>query len=394
MGRINVLPQRKGLFYMSLKKKIAIVLVMLFAISCGAGAAVYWLMSRPPGFSDKTRGEIVKLMVDSMRANKSPGMLLGVWIPDRGEFICSKGFGDLKTKDMIKDTDRFRIGSITKTFTATVILQLVDEGKLKLSDKLSKFYPKIPNSNKISIRQLLDMTSGIHSYTEVPWLERRFMKDRFASYSPNELVWIGLSRGPDFPPGKGYHYSNTNYVILGMIIEKITENDLESEIGRRIIDRLSLKGTSFPKGVSKLSGRHVRGYMFKDGKYEDWTVQNISWGWAAGAMVSDLYDLKTYITAMSDGKLVSKKMQLQRLNYWVDMKMKKAPTLKYGLGAFTMGGFVGHNGGLPGYSDLAMYDPETGAVVVFMQNIEAEEGMSSLEIFQKLLKILYPNRKV
>lgn len=378
---------------MKIRLPLVFALLATAASALGIGVATYLIMNKP-AFSPNLQAKIVNVMVESMKGSKSPGMSLGIWIPGEGEFIVQKGFADIKTKREIKDTDKFRIGSLTKSFTATVVLQIVDEGKIKLSDKLSKYFPKIPNSNNITIRQLLDMTSGLHSYTEIPWLEKAFFKDRMAPYAPNELVSIGLSHRPDFKPGKGFHYSNTNYVLLGMIAEKITGREIEEEVKTRIIDRLALKSTSFPKGVSRLKGGHIRGYMVKNGKYEDWTVQNISWGWAAGAMVSNLYDLKTYIKAINDGTLLSKKMQKERLMYWVDAGVPKAPTLKYGLGVFTMGGFIGHNGGLPGYVDMAMYDPKTGAVIVFMLNIQNEDGPSTLQVFEKLLKILYPKRKI
>ncbi len=375
--------------------KINKVLAGLIILVLVAVGFVFYFQARERPFSPEIEAKLDQLMVDTMKKYNSPGMTLGIWVPNKGSFVRAKGTADLATGRKMDTRDIFRIGSLTKTFTATVILQLIDEGKVRLDDSLYKYYPKVPNSKNITVRQLLNMTSGLHSYTEIEWVQEAFFTHRFRAWSPEELVKAAISVKPDFPPGKGFHYTNTNYVLLGMIIEKVTGNKLEFEIKKRIIDRLRLSHTVFPIGPEIGEGA-IHGYMYEDGKPEDWTKENVSWGWAAGAMISNMYDIKTYIKAISDGTFLSRKLQKERLTSWVDMELAHKEimsTLRYGLGVFTAGGFVGHNGGLPGYVNIAMYNPENGARILCMLNTQPE-GPATLMIFKEAHEILFPGVKI
>jgi len=367
------------------------IILLLFLI---AGFTYYvifnFFITDHLSFSPKIRKELYQLMENSMKKYDALGMTLGVWIPGRGAYVEGEGISDLVAGSKIKVSDKFRIGSMTKTFTATVILQLVDEGSLSLDDRLNKFEPHISNGKNITVRELLNMTSGLYNYTEIPWVEKKFMQDRFTKWEPEQLVDAAIDYRPYFRPGKGFHYSNTNYVLLGLIIQKVTGNPVGVEFKNRIFDKLKLKKTLFPV-TSKIAGPHIHGYMKENGKWVDWTEQNVSWAWTAGAIISNMYDMKKYIKALSDGTFLSPKLQEQRLTDWVEMSKKpQLKSIKYGLGCFTDQGFVGHNGGLPGYVNLAMYNPKDGTIIAFMLNTQPDEGDATLEIFTKVVKILYP----
>ncbi|MFH1760042.1 MAG: serine hydrolase domain-containing protein, partial [bacterium] len=196
-----------------MKRKIKWILLILVLV-----VLIIWLVNSRPRFSPEIDSRLDDFMSVSMKKYDSPGMILGVWIPGKGSFVRSKGLADVKEKIGMNPHYRYRIGSLTKTFTATIILQLIDEGKLNLDDKLSKFYSNIPNAGNITIEQLLNMTSGLHSYTEIESIQEKIFSNRFVQLNPEELIMAGVMHKPDFPPGKGYHYSNTNYVILGRII--------------------------------------------------------------------------------------------------------------------------------------------------------------------------------
>ncbi len=335
------------------------------------------------------RPEMVKqldqLMDDSLKKYQTPGMTMGIWIPGQGAFVKAKGLADVSTKQKMNTHYLFRIGSMTKTFTATIILQLIDEGKLAFDDPVSKFEP-FPGSRNITIKELLNMTSGLYNYTELDWLAKEFTTNRFEYYAPEFLLDAGIDHRSYFWPGRGFHYSNTNYVLLGLIIEKVTGNRLQDEYENRIIKKLKLKHTYFPSD-NTIQGKYSHGYMVEDGKLVDWTDQNVSWAWSAGGMISNMYDMKKYIKAISDGTFLSPKIQEARLNDWVAMSTK-AKDFKYGLGVFTYKGFVGHNGGLPGFVNLAMYNPKTGATILFMLNTQPQEGDATLEILKKVVDIL------
>lgn len=335
-------------------------------------------------------------VIDSFYTHDSlPGIITGVWTPD---FTYKKTVGKANINSGADRTfdDKIRIGSITKTFVGTVILQLLDSGKIGLDDKLSKYFPDYPNAENITIRQMMDMTSGIPDYIEYPGVLKSFVYDRTDKYTPAELYAITKSMGPDFPPGTKWNYSNGNYNILGMIIEMITGSKLESEIDRRIIKPLGLTNTAFPTSPY-MEGQYSHGYMRDTltGEFIDVTLIDPSIGWAAGAMVSNLPDLRTYAYALAKGTLISAKSQEERLKFInVDSQgILEEDVLKYGLGIFTFGGFIGHNGGIPGFNTTMCYNPELDALIIVSVNeFGMSQGNSSDAIFMKIAEILYPDK--
>jgi D-alanyl-D-alanine carboxypeptidase len=162
----------------------------------------------------------------TMSENGIPGAIVGVWSPDHGDMIIVMGKADIETGRYMDSVDRVRIASITKTFTVTVILQLVDEGKLGLDDKLNTWFPEIPGSNEITVRELCNMTSGLFNYSDDQTFQKVYSEDPDKVWSSEELVNLAVAHAPYFPPGTGWHYSNTNTIILGMIINKITGKEV------------------------------------------------------------------------------------------------------------------------------------------------------------------------
>ncbi len=299
---------------------------------------------------------------------KQPGMIISVTRDDKIIYEKAKGFSNIETKEPMDLKMRFRIGSLTKTFTGTVLLQLADEGKLKLDDPLSKFFPNVLNSDNITIRMMGDMSSGLYNYSEAKEMDDSMASNPRKKWKPQELVDIALRNAVYFEPGKGFHYSNTNTVLLGMIIEKITGNTLAYEIKSRIIDKLGLTESEFPSGA-EFTGYHPRGYNEDDSKFleplTDVTEKfDPSWGWAAGAMISSLKDLKIYIKALAEGKLISSESQIERLKWSLDKE-----GLKYGFGIFKAGDdFLGHNGSYPGFHNVTVYSPKTNTAIIIMYN--------------------------
>ncbi|OGB86795.1 hypothetical protein A3H38_04560 [candidate division WOR-1 bacterium RIFCSPLOWO2_02_FULL_46_20] len=373
-----------------MRKKVASILLLILLV---IGLGLLWT-----GYSEKVRvfnptveARLDQLMQSSLEKYNAPGMILGVWVPGRGNYFKALGTANLATRADMDPTNRFRIGSLTKTFTATVVLQLIDEGRLGLDDSIEKYTAHVPQADKITIRQLLNMTSGVYDYTELFWLEEQLAENRFGNWVPEELVAAAVTHKPNFEPGQGYHYSNTNYVLLGMIVEKLTGDRLNNQIKMRITDKLRLTNTFFPSG-NKIIGNYISGYFDEkeNGKLIDWTEQDVSRAWASGAIVSNVYDLKTYIKALGEGVFLSRELQHVRLSDWVDIKSKQISSLQYGLGIFTLGGFVGYNGELPGYVTLAMYNPQNKATIVFMLNTQPAQAEAALMIFQELLEIVFP----
>ncbi|MBS1518084.1 MAG: beta-lactamase family protein [Bacteroidetes bacterium] len=333
-------------------------------------------------------GNKIRAAVDSIyTADGVPGITVGIYTPDFS-FNYTTGAADLSTGRERKYDDRIRIGSITKTFIATVILQLADEGKLGLDDRLSKYFPAYPNSENITVRQMLDMTSGIPDYLEDRDLLKSFFYERSDKYTEGQIFEKTIALGPAFAPGKGWVYSNGNYNILGMMIEKITGNSIKEEVTGRIIKPLGLVNTFYPSD-SEMPGQYSHGYI-KDtltGELSDATSIDPSITGAAGCMISNLPDLQIYAEALAKGTLLSKEMQAERLKF-VNTGIKDF--VKYGLGIFDLGGFIGHNGGITGYNTTMCYNPELDALILVSVNEFGPNGGISDKVFMVLADILYP----
>ncbi|RPI13858.1 MAG: class A beta-lactamase-related serine hydrolase [Ignavibacteriae bacterium] len=302
---------------------------------------------------------------------QQPGMIISV--TRNGEVIYekAKGLANVDTKEPMDKTMRFRIGSLTKTFTTTVLLQLVDEKLITLDEPIDKFFPNVPNAKNITIRMLGDMTSGLNNYSENDEFNDSLKYHPLKLWRPEELIEISLRHGTYFPPGTDWHYSNTNTIMLGLIIEKLTGNTLENEIKKRIVDKLGMKQTDFPN-VPEIAGFHPQGYDEDDATFVypliDVTEKyNPTWAWAAGAMVSTIEDLKIYLKALAEGTLLSKETQTQRFK-WIDVQ----PGFRYGFGIFEAGNeYLGHNGSYPGYHNISVHSPRTGYTIIILYNTQS-----------------------
>ncbi|MBN1289201.1 MAG: beta-lactamase family protein [Actinobacteria bacterium] len=332
-------------------------------------------------------GEVDAIIAD----NGIPGAILGIWTPCEEPLILNRGTADIKTGSPMEDFLKVRIGSNTKTFTITVLLQLVDEGKIKLNDTLDKYVQEVPNAVNITIKQLCNMTSGLYNYLESEEFQQAMAEDPKRKWEPSELLGYAVSEKPYFPPGKGFHYSNTNTILAGMIIEEVTGNAAGEEITRRLIEPLGLEKTVFPVNPD-LTGSHSRGYTpdEENKELEDVTDDfDPSWAWTAGAMISNLYDLKPWVEALGNGKFLSDATQKKRLA-WTNAKLGDI-NLGYGLGIMSVDGFLGHAGDLPGYSSAAFYSPEKDTAIIVLLNMEpCDKPAIALRVFMAISDILYP----
>ena len=267
-----------------------------------------------------------------------------------------------------------------------MVLQLVDEGLLRLDDPVAKYRPDVPNGQNITIEQLLTMRSGLGNYTTSPELSRSMDTEPAKVYQPEELISIGLAMPPQFPPGNGFFYSNTNTALLGRIVEQVTGNSLETEIQHRVLDRVGMPESSFPSKSAALPDPHPHGYTYGTNletvdsnvlspeKQEaartgtlaplDVTDANPSWAWAAGAGISTSADLVRYVEALVGGGLLSPALQKARLDSVQPIDPAQPAGPGYGLALARFGPFYGHTGELPGFNTFAGYDPERRTTVV------------------------------
>jgi D-alanyl-D-alanine carboxypeptidase len=342
-------------------------------------------------FPPAKRAAIDAALGKAFEASKAPGVVVGIWIPGEGSYVATRGVSDTKTGQPIRIEDHFRIGSITKTFTATLLLILADEKRLGLDDPVSKYVAWVPNGDRITLRMLADMTSGLHNYTEDDaWVKTAF-SDFKRVWTPRELVDVGIKHPPDFPPGKGWHYSNTNYVLLGMILERVTGKKIQDSFDEKLFKPLKLEQTSWPVGAT-LPKPYAHGTTVQtlDDKLDDATHRNPSWAFTAGELVSTMADLRTWVVSYATGSLVSPEMQKQRLA-WMTMP-PNSPERAYGIGIGIDHGWLGHTGELPGYNCSAFYLPDKKAVIVVMVNsdIPADRANPAPTIMKALAQVVTP----
>ncbi|MCX5971244.1 MAG: serine hydrolase [Coprothermobacterota bacterium] len=361
-----------------------LVLVASLAISCVSTG------SAKPSFSQDIQAQFEAALTARMSEYAIPGAIVGVWVPGKGEWVVARGKANVETGQVPAVTNKVRIGSVTKTFLATTVLLLAEESKLNLDDKLLQYEPQVPNAANITVRQLLNMTSGLFNYTNDDKLWAEVTAKPQKAWTPQELVDIAVSHIPDFSPGQQYEYCNTNYILLGMIIEKVTGNKVGEEIQKRIIDKLGLTNTSFAD-TGAMTGQYMHGYMPASTddpgskELKDITEGNPSWGWAAGAMISNLDDMKTWVAALAKGTLLTPEMHQQQISF------ASPNTSQYGLGVMNGNIVIGHSGEILGYNSSVYFAPKSEATIIVLINRypSKDEGASD-RVLTDLVKIISP----
>jgi D-alanyl-D-alanine carboxypeptidase len=321
----------------------------------------------------------------------TPGAIVGVWYPGRGTWLHAAGIGDVATAAPFTVDDHVRIASNTKTFVATAILQMVDEGMLALDDPLEQYITSVPNGAEITIRQVLSMSAGIHDYVNDPVIAEESEDDPLLAFTPEQALEIVRASTPDFAPGERTQYSNSNYVLLGMIAEDLTGQPIETLIEDRLLAPLGMTNTSFAT-TPDMPTPFAHGYdMGEPGEeLRDVTFSNPDIAWASGAMISILADLGIWAEALGTGSLISPELQAERLQFGSLGEGPLSPG--YGLGILSINGLVGHNGGIRGYSSWVMHEPESGANIVVVTNRGGNEGGTSDPIFIGLASHLFPEK--
>jgi len=351
-------------------------------------------------FGPMTEWRLQQLVANKIRAYNLPGAVVGVWVPGKGSWTIAAGKADaVANRDLTVD-DLFRVGSITKTFTATLILQLAEEGLIGLDDALDGYLAEveydgaihtIPNAAQITIRQLCNHTSGINDYTGSPDFWPAVVEEPERHRTPEELVALAIGMGPLFEPGAAYGYSNTNYVLLGMIIEQVTGAPLASELGRRILTPLGLTHTGLPDG-SGVEGSLAHGYVYTDSGTLafEMTFFDTSTTWSAGGMVSNLADLKVWAEALANGSLLSATSHAQQLT--CVNTGAGGDSSRYGLGVAYTDSLLGHTGSLPSYN-CAMYHlaDNDATIIVLLNGTRTVGGATAVDDFVlSIAKIVMP----
>ncbi|GLY19469.1 serine hydrolase [Kineosporia sp. NBRC 101677] len=330
------------------------------AVLAGSGAvATAATSSAHSGPGDPVIRDVARHVLDS----GAPGYMTRI-DNGRGVALSADGVADRETGRELRATDQFEIGSNTKTFMSALTLQLVDRGQVDLDAPIEQYLPGVvPNGRNITVRMLLNHTSGLFSYTADEKFAEGLTSDPQRVWTEDELLKVAFAHEPDFAPGTAWNYSNTNYTLIGILLQEVTGKSLPDLVQQRIARPLGLKNTYFPQPRATDTGPgYAHGYAvsFASGKpsYADTSTWPIGgWGGAAGAIISDQRDLSRFFSGLLKGKLFSDQ-QLNEMKETVELPAEFPIRGGYGLGLFHIdsacGPVWGHGGDTNGHHSTAV----------------------------------------
>jgi CubicO group peptidase (beta-lactamase class C family) len=331
--------------------------------------------------------ELEAVVDQNMATHGVPGALVGVWRQGSELAVFEKGVSDVDSGTLMSRLNHMRIASVTKSFTVTRILQLRDQDVLSLDDPISKYVPGVQNGDA-TLRQLANMTSGIFNYTENPSVVMELVNNPLKTWTDSELVAATAGYTPYFDPGKGWHYSNTNTVLLGMVVTSLTGQSFGQQVTSGILGPVGLSNTSYPSAPT-LPTPFSHGYaLFGPGApMVDFTEVSPTAASSSGAMISTLDDLRIWGKELAVGSLLSADSQRERLEM-VSTAGGVGPEYDaYGLGIGALDGWVGHTGDFPGFQSLVMHDTANDQTVVILINLSGS-GHVPTEMFQQMSGLL------
>jgi CubicO group peptidase (beta-lactamase class C family) len=332
---------------------------------------------------------LVEALFTNLLQGSSPGA--AVLVAQDGRVLFAQGFGyaNLEHSLPITPQTKFRIGSVTKQFTAAAILRLQEEGKLKVSDPLARFLPDYPRAGQVTLHHLLTHTSGIHCYTD----KADFLSQVTQPIEPEKLLRSFQDDPYDFAPGKSWRYSNSGYFLLGYLVEKVSVNGYERYLSNNFFEPLGMKDTGVHRRGLRLSNE-ATGYSFDSGKVslaKDW---DMSWAGGAGCLYSTVEDLHRWSEALFSGKVL-KEESLQAALTPARLKDGKEPTgplaggYAYGLVSTEYRGLrlVHHGGGLHGFASLLAAFPDQKLTVIILANAAPFSGLNASALAQEIAEI-------
>ncbi|MEV4141304.1 serine hydrolase domain-containing protein [Dactylosporangium sp. NPDC049742] len=355
-------------------------------------SAVLAVGAAPAAVADNgaSRADAVQQRLDHLvRDDGFPGALASVRGADGRVREYTAGVGDLRTGRPMPRNGHVRIGSNTKTFTAVVVLQLAGEGRIDLDATVERYLPGVVRGNgndgsRITVRQLLQQTSGLPDYDDVLFTRPEDLAGlAHAYFEPRRLVDAALTRPPQFAPGNQWQYSNTNYVLAGLVVEEVTRRPIGEEITRRIIEPLRLRDTSWPGvGEQRLPEPHPHGYVATapGAAWVDVTAMDPSLGWSAGQLISTPADLRTFFSALLDGRLLKPAQQAAMLRTVAAPGFEPTGDWQYGLGIARHplpcgGDGWGHGGDIQGFETRNLATTDGRSVVVTVTALPTTERM-------------------
>jgi D-alanyl-D-alanine carboxypeptidase len=361
---------------------LGVALAALFALLAGSAVA------KP--LSAKDRKFVDGVVAKAMEGERLPGVSVTVSGP-KGNYTRAYGVADRATEAPLTVNDHVRIASITKTFTATAVLLQVAHGKLSLEDPISKWLPTVPNAERITVRDLLAMRSGLYDFTAEPKFLKAFTENPLMKFGPQDVVKIEETHKPVAEPNSETKYTDSNYVLLGLILEAVTGETVEKAITDQVIKPLGLTHTNFPT-TAAMPSPYSHGYFAGDegkSKIQDYTAVNPKIAWTAGAMVSTLGDLRKWARDLATGALLPAALFGERIDFG-EIPNQGGPSVGYGLGILHVGTWLGHDGAIFGFSTVTMYEPKTKTTIAATANLSSNFSTPTLDVFFDIAKHLQP----
>ncbi len=339
--------------------------------------------------------ESLQFTLDSARQlNNLTGLSAAVILPDRSTWLGVSGMSDPTTSQQIEPDMLFGIGSITKTYTAVLILQLMEEGLLTLDDPLHQWLPRFPNiDSTATLRQLLTHTSGIFSYTDDPVFFEFMFDDPTRNITPEEI--FTFVKEPLFAPGNGWSYSNTNFILLGMVIEAVTHSSVDVELRNRLLNPLNLDNTYLNvEGITTDNFAHNwSSFLRGDGVLEDISsfprIALYRAAWTSGAMISTAEETARFTEALYSGEVLNQATMEKMLAFH---PISQSVWTGYGLGVQRIEvldrELWGHGGSIPGYVSFTLYSNQDKVSIAVLINQDSDEDETALTIATELLKVV------
>ena len=353
----------------------------LFLAGCGGSPIA---PGKVAGDGAISPGTLQQLLDKAVAEAGVPGAIVAISVPGQGQWILASGMRDLERSLPMDPGNTVRIGSITKTMMATIVLQLVDEGRLSLDDRLTKWLPetRVPHAAEITIQQLLNHTSGIYNFVRDDAFQAGLLSDPGHDYSPQELIDIALKHQPYFSPGLSWLYSNTNYTLLGLIAETVTGEPLDEVFSKRIFKRLGMHSSVLAR-TPEMPGGSAQGYYTVNpggvsGALANWipalckrvisTNIDPDAAWAAGDVVSTAGDLLSWSQALATGELLSPGLQKKQREGSQVTLAGHAGIYGLGVALSSDGKWIGHKGEFWGYESGFLSQSGGGSAIVVLAN--------------------------
>jgi len=319
--------------------------------------------------------DLISIMDSTRKEIKAPGYWVGIFTPTE-TIVLADGMANIEGNVNARTNDLLRIGSVTKTFVATLTLIICDEGELHLNDKLNQFYPEFPQSDQISIRQLLMHTSGLTSWDENDSI-RDLIYQGESQITIDDLIEWGSKQELLSEPGTHYYYSNIGYLLLGKIIEKSLHISVREAIEEKIAIPLGLENTFMPD-IPNPAGETIHGYDESGGVVLDMSETpqadaiNFELAWTAGGMISTLNDLHIWSAALANGDLISDSLHEQQLPVMHPPNEHQPYAEGYGMGLSQTDVWLGHNGAICGFiCNMGYYPEKETSVITFFNKFSA-----------------------